>query len=171
MTLRDVRISVWPESLAMPVREAHLYAGIHRVRLERFLEVCFIPAFRRTRERPPGVPDPVRTAEDARLATALQSDYSVTPAEAAPAIDSLDIDAGRRVLFLVEPARYATFANELESLSARRTGVHDVWRASEVEQLTVVRYLLDTVVPSGALRPEDRARVFPSHGSHETGHG
>jgi hypothetical protein len=173
------------EMIEVDADERALYTDIYHMRLNRTVEITFVPAFRRDRTNwPPMLPPvnsdtiPVHTVEQARLITAALSEYTVTvfcdsnrlripPAQpeqsfrAKPfALKGFFDDSGYvpqhdGVLFLIRQKQFDQFMCELSELADLTVGRTSGYTASELQEYHVIRFLLEKVVCSPHFRKED----------------
>ena len=167
-------ISVWVreepyEMWNAEPEERALYAGIFNVRLNRTVQITFVPGFERNPTNwPPKLP-PVDTAtypttnmQQARLLTAALEDYTVTVGMGnevqtlpflLPGFD--DVPPHQGTLFLVTQEEYTVFEHELADVEQTLSGIHSSRPLSELQDKSFVQYLQSRVICSPHFRKQD----------------
>lgn len=173
----DFRISVQQERWEVDPAESHLYEGIYTVLLNTLVSISFVPDV--SRIAPPwdvheiADRDPVTTDLDARLLTALTSEYTVTPGtKPSGGEDRIPLLPGDLPPWLEESAgpgdrsevgtvwyvgadEWPGLAAELADLDSRTSLVRFV-RHSELGSTYLGRFLDDRFLRSPHLAPEHR---------------
>lgn len=157
----SVRHQIWEEAPEV----AELYQGIYSVILNFLVTIMFVPEVERTVDSwPPVLPenvDSVSTEREARLFTIALSDYTVTPNSLLAGKQELmqkqlvseDMNNSNSVskmgvLLYVSSQEFEAFSKELSALAAQTPGVHDYVRISEIQNLELSKFILDSVIDS-----------------------
>lgn len=170
----DYAVQVWPEEREAEIQEtAYLFREIYNINLWGLAEVVFVPNFARPPEYwpvtwPQNV-DLVHSEHEARLFTAGLADIAVTPDDKLagqkeffplppppPSFSTSWPDKG--VLFFVSSQEYDLFNEELRQIGKQTVFVTEYVRLSTVKHLSVIKYILEYIVP---FRREQRKQRFP----------
>jgi hypothetical protein len=157
----SVRHQIWEETPEL----GEFYQGIYSVILNFLVTIMFVPEVERTVDYwPPVLPenvDSVSTELEARLFTIALSDYTVTPnsllAGKQELIQKQLVSEDRNnsnsvskmgVLLYVSSQEFEVFSKELSDLAAQTPGVHDYVSISEIQNLELSKFILDSVIDS-----------------------
>lgn len=166
-----VSIEVWAETDEMTGSDAvdtAFYKDIYHVRLNRTVQITFVPAFQRSKtDWPPALSSypntfPVDTVEQARSTTAALADYVVTPAchekeNVAPFVleGFDDVPPNEGVMFLTSQQEFEEFECELSGLVYETLGRRSNLRLIDLDHNKVIQFLLSHVVCSPYIQKKD----------------
>jgi len=155
-------VGVRPMSVEVPADVAGLYEGIYEVTLNGVVDIVFCPSLTDVAppfrdELLPRDVDEITTVTQARLVSILFSPYSVTPNDSRSG--GHERLPGKGVVFYVTESEFTCFAAELRELSERLGGRYPDRTVADLAGHAVIQFVRETVIPSPALRPADRAML------------
>jgi hypothetical protein len=160
----DFSISVRNQTCEEEPEVAALYQGIFDVILNHTVSIMFIPKIViNSQNWPPVLPenvDDISTEIEARLITVGLSRYTVTPnlllagkEEIIPQTDSDYCQSG--VVFFVTPEEFNIFSMELAILAEQIPSLHSSKKASELQDLNFIKFILSHIIPSKYFAEQD----------------
>lgn len=160
----DYQVRVLRQAWEEPAEAAALYAGIFTVTLNRGVDVAFVSDVSAVAppwddDLLPGSFDAIETVEQARIGTALLSDYVVTPNEARAGSEESfrwppEGSGAPQVAYYVTGEEFERYTADLDELIRVASSTASSPPVSELRDHSVVGFLEHRVVASPRLDPE-----------------